>query len=108
MKIIITLLVLLISVQIFPTNSLSKKLNNINGFIENKGQMVDMNGKLVPDVLFKYEAPGLDLYITKTGLTYLFKVKGEKEKHNNNNNNTNLKKENYYGKEWICLLRMLI
>ncbi len=42
-------------------------------FLENKGQMVDMDGKPVPFVLFKAEAQGLDMYVTEKGLTYLFK-----------------------------------
>ncbi|MBI2272096.1 MAG: hypothetical protein HYU69_17285, partial [Bacteroidetes bacterium] len=48
-------------------------------FLENQGQMVDMNGKPVPFVLFKAEAPGLDMYITEKGLTYVF-IK-HKEEH---------------------------
>ena len=38
-------------------------------FIENKGQMVDMNSRPVPFVLFKAEAPGMSVYITEKGLT---------------------------------------
>src|SRR5688572_25162795 len=41
-------------------------------FLENKGQVVDMQGRLVPSVLFKTQGPGLDLYITEKGLTYCF------------------------------------
>ena len=41
-------------------------------FLENKGQMTDMEGKPVPFVLFKAEAPGMDMYITEKGLTYVF------------------------------------
>lgn len=43
--------------------------------------MVDMNGKPVPFVLFKVEAPGLNLYITEKGLTYVFleAEKGERD-----------------------------
>ncbi len=41
-------------------------------FTENKGQFRDMNGESVPFVLFKLEAPSMDLYITEKGLTYLF------------------------------------
>ncbi|MBI2271835.1 MAG: SBBP repeat-containing protein [Bacteroidetes bacterium] len=47
-------------------------------FIENKGQMMDANGIPVPFVLFKVEAPGLDMYITDKGLSYLF-IKQEEE-----------------------------
>ncbi len=41
-------------------------------FIENKGQMKDLNGNELTGVLFKTSAPGMDIYITKKGLTYLF------------------------------------
>jgi len=55
--------------------------NKPAGFTENKGQMTDMDNKPVPFVLFKTEAPGLDLYITEKGLTYVF-IKIIKEKIN--------------------------
>lgn len=48
-------------------------------FIENKGQMTDMDGNPVNHVLFKAEAPHVNLYITEKGLTYCF-VKFEKQK----------------------------
>ena len=41
-------------------------------FLENKGQMTDMAGKPVPFVLFKTETPGMNMYITEKGLTYVF------------------------------------
>ena len=47
-------------------------------FLENKGQMTDMKGDPVPFVLFKVESPGVDVFITEKGLTYLF-LKAEKE-----------------------------
>ena len=47
-------------------------------FLENKGQMTDMDGNPVPFVLFKAEAPGMNMYITEKGLTYVF-IKAEKE-----------------------------
>ncbi|MBI2270490.1 MAG: SBBP repeat-containing protein [Bacteroidetes bacterium] len=49
-------------------------------FIENKGQLADMNGKPVPFVLFKTHAPGMDMYITEQGLTYVF-LKAEEKEH---------------------------
>ena len=42
------------------------------GFIENKGQMMDLNNKPAPYVLFKAEVPNLNIWITTTGLTYEF------------------------------------
>ncbi len=50
------------------------------GFMENKGQMSDMNGLPVQFVLFKAEGPGLALYITETGLTYVFLKEEEEER----------------------------
>jgi hypothetical protein len=47
-------------------------------FLENKGQMMDTEGKPVPFVLFKAEAAGMNVYITEKGLTYVF-VKLEEE-----------------------------
>lgn len=55
-------------------------------FIENKGQIVDVNARPVPFVLFKAEAPGMNLYITEKGLTYVFvkhlKKEGQKQEIN--------------------------
>jgi gliding motility-associated-like protein len=39
------------------------------GFIENKGQMSDNDGKPVPFVLFKTEAPNVNIWITESGMT---------------------------------------
>jgi len=48
------------------------KFNGEQGvFTENLGQVVDQNGNPVPDVLAKASMPGLDLYLTKTGVTYV-------------------------------------
>lgn len=53
-------------------------------FLENKGQMKDINGSPVPQVYFKSEALGMDIYVTNKGLTYVFnkvqKIKGDPEK----------------------------
>src|SRR5436190_11711375 len=60
----------------YPDRSLSAlplcPPNNRIRFIENKGQMLDMKMRKVPFVLFKAETPGVDLYITENGLTYVF------------------------------------
>lgn len=42
---------------------------NEKGFLENKGQMMDNEGKPVPQVLFKTEAPDLNIWVTQNGLT---------------------------------------
>jgi gliding motility-associated-like protein len=47
-------------------------------FLENKGQMTDMNHQPVPFVFYKAEASGMDFYITEKGLTYVF-IKSEEE-----------------------------
>lgn len=40
-------------------------------FTENKGQIVDMAGQLRPDVLYKGEISGVDIYLRKTGISYV-------------------------------------
>jgi hypothetical protein len=42
------------------------------GFLENKGQMMDSEGKPVPFILFTTEAPGVNMYVTEQGLSYMF------------------------------------
>lgn len=56
-------------------------------FIENKGQLMNANFEAVPFVLFKAEAPGMNVYITEKGLTYVFvrSERNEKEEHKINN-----------------------
>ncbi|MBI2269014.1 MAG: SBBP repeat-containing protein [Bacteroidetes bacterium] len=51
-------------------------------FTENKGQITDMEGKSVPFVLFKIDAPSLEMYITSKGITYMFLKMEEKDKEN--------------------------
>ncbi|HXP51227.1 MAG TPA: hypothetical protein VN922_14815, partial [Bacteroidia bacterium] len=48
-----------------------KWIKNSDGlkFTENKGQMADMQGKAVKDLLFKASASGVDMYITTSGLS---------------------------------------
>lgn len=50
-----------------------------SGFVENKGQYMDMNGNPVPFVLFKAQSPSMDLYITNQGITYLLINKKQEE-----------------------------
>ena len=42
--------------------------NNESGFLENRGQMRDNEGNAVPQILFKAEAPNLNIWVTKNGL----------------------------------------
>ena len=41
-------------------------------FIPNKGQIIDTEGKLRPDILYKAELNGVDLYLTKKGMSFVF------------------------------------
>ncbi|MBI2268973.1 MAG: SBBP repeat-containing protein, partial [Bacteroidetes bacterium] len=52
----------------------ARNLLNGNGmcFTPNKGQIADMNGKLCPDVLYKSESGAADIYLRKTGISYVF------------------------------------
>lgn len=47
-------------------------------FLENKGQLRDLNNQPAPYLLFKAECAGVDLYITNKGLSYVF-LKTEEE-----------------------------
>ena len=45
-------------------------------FIENLGQIRDIKGKKRPDVLFLTRSQGVDMYITSSGITYVFRKTG--------------------------------
>ena len=45
---------------------------NSIGFLENKGQITDDKHNSAPYILFKSTLPGLDIYITTSGFTYVF------------------------------------
>ncbi|MBL7893195.1 MAG: SBBP repeat-containing protein [Bacteroidia bacterium] len=49
------------------------------GFQENKGQMTGIDNKPADYVLFKVDIPGLNIWVTKTGLTYQFLKTYEKK-----------------------------
>ena len=62
-------------------------------FIENLGQIRDVKGKKRPDVLFLTRSQGIDMYITRSGITYVFrKIEGD---INDRNKATDIK-SNYY------------
>ncbi|MBI2270512.1 MAG: gliding motility-associated C-terminal domain-containing protein [Bacteroidetes bacterium] len=46
-------------------------------FTENKGQIADMNGKLCSDILYRSESAGADIYIRKTGMSYVLNNSAE-------------------------------
>lgn len=49
-------------------------------FTENKGQMADMQGKPVDQLLFKVSSKNLDIYIAEWGISYVFfKIEEEKK-----------------------------
>jgi len=41
-------------------------------FIENKGQLADQNGKLMPEVLYSSDAKGMKCYLTAKGMHFVF------------------------------------
>ncbi|MBI2269968.1 MAG: hypothetical protein HYU69_06360 [Bacteroidetes bacterium] len=41
-------------------------------FTPNKGQLTDTDGKLRPDVLYKGDGAGADIYLRKTGISYVY------------------------------------
>jgi len=41
-------------------------------FLENKGQMMDMQRKPVPNVLYEASSAAMDVYVTTSGLSYVF------------------------------------
>lgn len=43
-----------------------------NKFVENNGQLMDMDGNAVPDVFFVAQFPQTDVFITNNGITLLF------------------------------------
>jgi len=68
------------------------KSKSVCNFIENKGQMLGDNGKIMDDLFFKSSSNGVDLYITSQGLSYVF------SKRLNPDNHRNSKKMNRIGK----------
>ena len=65
MKKIYSLVLLLLSFSFF-----SQKKNNDYSFYENKGQIVDQNGKANPDVKYLLNSPGLNVQIKADGFSY--------------------------------------
>jgi hypothetical protein len=53
-------------------NDISPNITRPVVFTPNKGQILDQNGEPVPMVLAKTSVPGLDVYITQKGITYVF------------------------------------
>ncbi|MBI2271795.1 MAG: hypothetical protein HYU69_15750 [Bacteroidetes bacterium] len=68
-------------------------------FLENKGQMMDLDGNTVPFVLFKASAPGVEVFVTEKGLTYNF-IKVEKKDAENSSLKALPKKEEEIKIDW--------
>jgi hypothetical protein len=51
--------------------------NQIIGFTENRGQITDENGNSLSDVLYSYSLKNMDMFITTTGISYVFSENGE-------------------------------
>lgn len=71
-------------------------LNKQLGFQENKGQIAASDDKPASYVLFKAEAPGLNIWVTTSGLTYQFFKKEEDDEIKQ----TNLLNDNKVKNEW--------
>lgn len=63
-----------------------KSTSNEIGFVENLGQMVDNHNDITDHIFYRTESPGVNIYITKTGLTFQTFVVS-KELSNNNGKN---------------------
>ncbi len=71
-------------------------------FVENKGQLADLQNKTVDDLLFKTGTPGLDMYITTFGLSYVF-THTEKNKIPDLNNSVKLSGSNNHTNESVTV-----
>lgn len=70
-----TLLLLAFSIEVYADNRQKTPFSvssEHTGFIENKGQVLDENGKPAADVLFTFRQGEMDIHITTTGISYVF------------------------------------
>jgi hypothetical protein len=56
-----------LSAQVIPAAA-----DTITRFLENRGQVVDMDHHARPDILFTASAPGVRQYLRRTGISYVF------------------------------------
>jgi hypothetical protein len=70
-SIIIVVLILLSHLELF-SQKLSPDIDNTlyNGFIENKGQIIDQNNRINSEVLYLLSLPNLNLQLRKSGFSY--------------------------------------
>ena len=68
------------STSLYAQQSEAKRATSHQNFIQNQGQVYDMDGNPADKVLFHTTAPGMEVFITQSGITYLFtKVHKKKE-----------------------------
>ncbi len=72
MKKVYLLLFCLLFTQIIRTAETNHSTFQSVAFIENKGQIVNNSGEILNEVLFKTQTPGVDIYITTSGISYMF------------------------------------
>jgi len=65
-------LILLCVGLLFYGSANSEVFNLNSSFIPNKGQIIDTDGKLRSDILYKTSRKGIDLYLTKNGMSFVF------------------------------------
>jgi len=61
-----------ITAFLLPITTFALKGSGPARFLENKGQMADVQGKPAVDLFFKTSSNGVDLYVTGKGLSYVF------------------------------------
>jgi hypothetical protein len=94
MKKTLTLSLLLLLLPFVKGNAqkVPAALPGASWFIENAGQVTDMEGRAARNVLYTIEQPGLNIYVTTSGLTYVF-LKGIKVEDGADDVNKNEEKE---------------
>jgi len=58
------------SFHFLHAGSINKPVSSQQGFIENKGQIIDQNNNLNPSVLYLYNGNGLHVQLKQTGFSY--------------------------------------
>mgnify|MGYP003692754783 FL=1 len=67
----------------------AQKKNHDFSFYENKGQIVDQNGKANPDVKYLLNSPGLNVQIKKNGFSYdVYEIETKQLKKKKSKENT--------------------
>lgn len=64
------------------------------GFLENRGQLINSEYKDAPKVLFEAQAPGLNIYITNKGLSYIFLTAAKQNSNSTNPMENRLQEDN--------------